>query len=80
MFTLAFWRTTAEAVVTTFITSFAGFFLAQGGYTVKGLVASASAAGMAALAVFVKQLGAVQSAKAALKVSVSVPATTASGK
>ena len=71
MFNISFWRTTAEADLTTFVTAFAGMFLMQGKYTVTSLVASASAGGLAALAVFVKQVGAVQSAKAAPKVAVN---------
>ena len=71
MFTKAFWLTTAEAVVTTFVTAFAGTFIAQGKYTTTALIAAASAGGLAALAVLVKQLGAVQAAKGTLKVAVT---------
>ena len=73
MFTLGFWKTTAEAVVTTFTTAFAGTFLAQGKYTTTALVAAASAGGLAALAVFVKQLGAVQAASGTPKVAIPAP-------
>ena len=77
MFSLSFWKSTAEATVTTFATAFAGTFLAQGKYTTTALVAAASAGGLAALAVFVKQLGAVQAAAGVPKVSLPAPKAVA---
>jgi hypothetical protein len=63
MFTLAFWKITAEAVLMAAGTAFLGAFAVQGGYTVRGLEAAAVAAGAGALAAFLKQLGAVQATK-----------------
>ena len=71
MFTLAFWKSTAELVLVAFLSTFAGAFTIQGGtLTIKGLEAAGIAGGTAAVYVLVKQLGAVQAAKSTLKVDV----------
>lgn len=74
IFRLAFWKTTAEAVVTTFAVTAGGQFVATGGFTAKNLIASATAGALAALAVFLKQLGASQAASATPKVAEPAPA------
>lgn len=69
MFTASFWKTTLEAVLTTGLATFGAAFGVQGAATLKGLEAAGIAAGLAALATFTKQLGAVQSASGTPKVA-----------
>ncbi len=71
-FTLAYWKTTGEAVLVAFATAFAGAFTFNAP-TVKSLEAAAVAGAAGALYTFVKQLGAVQAAKLIPKVAVSAP-------
>ena len=68
IFNLSFWKTALETTLIAFLSTFTAAFGVSGGYTIKGLEAAAIAGGMGALYAFVKQLGAVQSAKAVTKV------------
>ena len=70
MFTLAFWKTTLEAVLATFGITFAATLKFTTSPTVNGLETAAIAGGMAALYVFIKQLGGTQALTATPKVSV----------
>jgi hypothetical protein len=75
MFTIAFWRTTAELVAVAFLSTFTGAFTIQSGtLTLRGLEAAGIAGAVAAVYVLAKQLGAVQAANATPKVAVPVPA------
>lgn len=69
MFNLTTLRNAAEAAVTTGIATFVSSDFWQHAFTVHGLEVAAAAAGMAAGAVFLKTIGAVQAGKGALKVA-----------
>lgn len=71
MFNLAYWKSTAEYVVTAFVTAFVGTIVAQQKFTSTSLIAAATAGGLGALTVLVKQLGGVQAIAGTPKVAVS---------
>ena len=54
MFNLAYWKSTAEYVVTAFVTAFVGTIVAQQKFTSTSLIAAATAGGLGALTVLVK--------------------------
>jgi len=65
LFTKKFWVKAFESAVVTGLAAFAASGVFTTTPTVKGVIAAATAAGMAALYTFVKALGGVQAAKAA---------------
>jgi hypothetical protein len=66
LFTKAFWLRATETAVVTGAAAFAGSGVFSAGQpTLHGLVAALVAAGVAALYAFVKQVGSVQTARAA---------------
>ena len=65
IFSLAFLQNALKLAVASFATAFTGSLAASGAPTLKGLEVSAIAAGVAALATFFQQFGAVKALKAA---------------
>ena len=63
MFNAKFWITAFEVAVTTFAATLAGSLVITTTPSAKGLLASLVAAGVAALAAFLKQVGGVQALK-----------------
>jgi hypothetical protein len=64
MFTKAFWSTALEVVLTAFVTSFAASQVFVTGFNARNFEVAATTAVGAAVAAFLKQLGAVQTLRA----------------
>lgn len=70
IFTRAFWASAAEKAIVTGASTFAGSLVLTTTPSWKGLVAAGTAAGMAALYAFVRQLSAVQTTNAIAELGV----------